>query len=216
MPKQLLLIVTTELITIISILIIWIMVVHTYFFIGEPDKDSLIAQNITSKLYLCVRLVSVNKPGSEKIHETIRESHKTIRCAVFNIIFLLKIVYYHLYSYLLLNSYRLFFSSCSILIYVDFSVDTSFTFYLFCLVKWGIRSHQSGSALHCSPSNRPSVNMLGISKCIKNDGVRSLVPVSFSDVFRRQKEREGANSGPGSELTVSSHVWWLSILQNSM
>jgi len=171
-----------------SILITWIMVVHTYFFVGEPDKDSLIAQNITIKLYSCVRPVSVNKPASEKTHETIRESHK-IRCAEFNIIFLLKIFYWHLYSYLLLNSYRLFFSSCSILIYVKFSVDTSFTFYLFCLVKQGIRSCQSGSALHSSLSNRLSVNMLGIGRYIKNDGIISSVPVSFSDVFRRQKER---------------------------
>ena len=160
MPKQSLLIITTELITIISILIIWIMAVHTYFFVGEPDKDSRIAQNITIKLYSCVRPVSVNKPASEKTHETIRESHK-IRCAEFNIIFPLKIFYWHLYSYLLLNSYRLFFSSCSILTYVDFSVDTSFTFYLFYLVKQGIRSCQSGSALHCSLSNGCSANMLG-------------------------------------------------------
>ena len=83
MPKQSLLIITTELITIISILIIWIMAVHTYFFVCEPDKDSRIAQNITIKLYSCVRPVSVNKPASEKTRETIRESHK-IRCAEFN------------------------------------------------------------------------------------------------------------------------------------
>ena len=84
--------------------------VHTYFFVGEPDKDSLIAQNITIKLYSCVRPVSVNKPASEKTHETIRESHK-IRCAEFNIIFLLKIFYWHLYSYLLLNIFLLLFHS---------------------------------------------------------------------------------------------------------
>ena len=84
--------------------------VHTYFFVGEPDKDSLIAQNITIKLYSCVRPVSVNKPASEKTHETIRGSHK-IRCAEFNIIFLLKIFYWHLYSYLLLNIFLLLFHS---------------------------------------------------------------------------------------------------------
>jgi len=31
--------------------------------------------------------------------------------------------------------------------------------------------------------------MLGIGRYIKNDGIISSVPVSFSDVFRRQKER---------------------------
>lgn len=79
-----------------------------------------------------------------------------------------------------------------------FNKDTSFyTFYLFYLVKRGIRSCQSGSFTAHSVMEQLSKICWDIYKSdiYRDDGVMSSVPVSHGCFQEAEREREGAISG---------------------